>query len=337
MGSASSVMYKKVMTERSAWKPLSPAFAAAVRKYNRTSRARLLKTQERNTITAPLYHYTTWEGLKGIITGQKIWFTHYEHLNDDTELEFGMRQAKAILAEIGARVPQLKIFCDWTADLFSSENLRRTLQFYIASFSRNRDDLHQWERYGDHGRGFAIGLAPKLFAAVENLHPQPLENDFVSGVSYGDDAARSQHRAAIENIAEIVLETVTRKAQAMVDINRGMPFFDEMARNLLASELIFYSLMVKEAKWEPEQEVRLVICGQIEKLAPYVNSRWREGDPTPVPYIEKNSPLHDVGAITEVIIGPAAPPDAEKFVLSLLTSFHSDPSSIIRRSIQQPV
>jgi Protein of unknown function (DUF2971) len=325
------------MSDRSDWKPLSPAFTAAVRRYEHASRARLLKTQERNAVTAPLYHYTTRGGLEGILTTDQIWFTHYEHLNDDTELKFGMDMAKSVLAEIAARVPQVKIFCDWTADLFSSENLRRTLGFYIASFSRNRDDPYQWERYGDTGRGFAIGLAPSLFAVVDNPNAPPLDKDFVSGVSYGEDAARFQHRTAIENITGIILEIVTCKAQAMTDKNRGMPFIREMAMQVLANELILYSLIVKEMKWAPEHEVRLVICGLVATLAPYVTMRQRYGDPTPVPTIKKDMRLKERGTITEIIIGPNAPPDSEKFVCSLLAPFHSDPGSIVRRSSRQPV
>lgn len=322
---------------RSAWKPLSPAFTSAVRRYEHASRARLLKIQERNAVTAPLYHYTTRGGLEGILTTGQIWFTHYKHLNDDTELEFGMTQAKVLLAEVANRQPQLKKFCDWTSDLFSSENIHRTLGFYIASFSRNRDDWHQWEKYADSGRGFSIGLAPSLFAVVDNPNAPPLDKDFVSGVSYGGTAARLHHKAAIDNITSIVAETVSRKMQAMDDKNRGMPFFDEMAKQLLASELILYSLIVKEVEWAPEHEVRLVICGQVETLAPYVDTRLRDGDPTLVPYIKKNMPLRDPGVITEILIGPAAPPDAEEFACSLLEPFHSDPRTIVRRSDRPPV
>jgi len=42
----------------------------------------LLAADARNTVTAPLYHYTDARGLEGIITTQQMWFTHYRHLND---------------------------------------------------------------------------------------------------------------------------------------------------------------------------------------------------------------------------------------------------------------
>lgn len=33
-----------------------------------------------------LYHYTTLEGLKGILETQTLWATHFEFLNDSSEL-----------------------------------------------------------------------------------------------------------------------------------------------------------------------------------------------------------------------------------------------------------
>jgi hypothetical protein len=62
------------MSDRSLWKPLSPAFTAAVRTYDRASKVRLLNAQRRDAVTAPLYHYTDRGGLNGIIIAQKIWF-----------------------------------------------------------------------------------------------------------------------------------------------------------------------------------------------------------------------------------------------------------------------
>jgi hypothetical protein len=290
----------------------------------------LRNAEVRNAVTAPLYHYTTWAGLEGIITAQQFWFTHYQHLNDNTELEFGMDVAKAVLAEVGLRMPKVKIFLDMVADLFSAENMTSTFEFYIASFSRNRDDLHQWRHYAQNGQGFAIGLAPHLFGIEDKPNRKPHENTFVSPVSYGNNAGRLLHLPAIESAARIVAATVEHKSKAMRDINKGMPFFDEMGKRLISSELILNSLIVKQSDWAPEHEVRLFILGEVAKLAPYVSTRNR--DTEIVPFIKSDMPLQQLGSIAEIVIGPAAPADSEDFVCSLLKPFHSDPQSIVRRS-----
>jgi hypothetical protein len=185
------------VTDPSKWKPLSPAFTAALRKYEQGSRARLHNFQTRNAIMAPLYHYTNRGGLEGIITAQQFWYTHHQHLNDQTELQFGMEVANGILAELGTRSPKVKLFCDMVIDLFSAKNMSTTFGFYIASFSRSRDDAHQWRKYGQNGQGFAIGLAPKLFAIEDKPNRQPQENVFALPVRYGSDAARTLHLPAL--------------------------------------------------------------------------------------------------------------------------------------------
>ena len=294
--------------------------------------ARLQAAEARNTVTAPLYHYTDARGLEGIISAQQIWFTHYQHLNDPSELEFGMSIAKKVLAEIGESYgPKVKIFCDMTADLFSAEDMQRVLEFYVGSFSRERNDLRQWQVYAGNGRGFAIGLAPHLFA-VEPKKPgqKPHESTYVATVHYGDVAGRMHHMPAIESAASIIADTVERKAKLMRDINKGMPFFVEMAKNLIAAELVLNSLTLKHGAYEHEREVRLFIVDQIANLAPYISTRTR-GSET-VPFIKSNMPLQKPGSIAEIVVGPSAPADAEAFACALLRPFHDDPESIVRRS-----
>jgi hypothetical protein len=42
--------------------------------------------QKTSDVYKKLYHYTTWEGLKGIIKSQSLWATNYKFLNDYSEL-----------------------------------------------------------------------------------------------------------------------------------------------------------------------------------------------------------------------------------------------------------
>jgi hypothetical protein len=324
------------MTDRSQWRPLSPAFTAAVRDYERTSRARLLARDARDAVTAPLYHYTDADGLKGIITAQQVWFTHFAHLNDPTEMQFGMDVAKRVLAEAGTRLgPKIKIFCDMVDDLFSAENMRSTFELYVASFSRARDDLNQWQVYAAKGQGFALGLAPSLFGIEAQRDRKPHEHVFVAPVSYGPDAGRLLHLPPIERAAQIVAGIVRRKASAMSDINRGMPFFDELGKVLIATELLLSCLTMKDSQHAREQEVRLFIVGEVAKLAPYVSTRTR-GDEI-VPFIKSDMPLQKPGRIVEIVVGPAAPRDAEDFACLLLAPFHPDPMSMVHRSAIPPI
>jgi len=322
------------MTDKSQWKSPCPAFTKALCRYERTSCIRLKKVAANATVVAPLYHYTNCCGLKGIIEKQELWFTHYKHLNDKTELTFGIEIANDILTEIGTGSKKLKPFCDMVIELLSSEKLSSTFDFYIASFSRNRDSAHQWKNYAQNGEGFAIGFAPNLFAVENKTNLQPHENVFVAPVCYGDVAGRLHHLPAIKSTANIVAETVKRKCKAMADINKGMPFFDELGKTLIASELILNCLTLKHESWRYEEEVRAFILGETSKLCPHKATRVRGAET--VPFIKSKMPIQQPGSIAEIVIGPAAPCGAEKFVASLLEPFHPNPRSLIRRSNQQP-
>jgi hypothetical protein len=319
------------MTDRQKWKPLDPAFKAAAETYAQSRRTRLLAADVRNAVTTPLYHYTDARGLEGIIKTQQVWLTHYMHLNDPSEMKFGMSVAKKTLAEVGvAHGRKVKIFCDMVADLLSHENLRSTFDFYVASFSRERDDLRQWQVYAANGRGFALGFAAQLFRIEDKPGRKPHENVFVAPVHHGDAAGRLHHLPAIEDAARIVAETVERQATLMSDINTGMPFLDEMAKNLIAAELLLNCLTIKHGAYEHEQEVRLFVVGETAKLAPHISTRSRGVDT--VPFIKSEMPLQAPGSVAEIVVGPSAPPDAEEFACGLLRPFHAAPGTIVCRS-----
>ena len=66
---------------------------SAIKKFDCWAKAQLDKEQEAGKIVLPLYHYTDLGGLKGILEHRQIWFTHYQYLNDPSELVFGVRLA----------------------------------------------------------------------------------------------------------------------------------------------------------------------------------------------------------------------------------------------------
>lgn len=112
-----------------------------------------------------IYHYTSYEGLKGILSSQKLRFTDYKFLNDPTEIEYCK---KIILDEM------------YNHDL-GSKNFHLINQFfnqldamykiYISCFSEN-NKLSLWRYYADNGAGFALGFGKNFFQpSKENDDP----------------------------------------------------------------------------------------------------------------------------------------------------------------------
>ncbi len=304
-------------------------FLRAIYELRRRSEGRLRAEQDQNKVEQALYHYTDARGLQGIIESGRIWFTDYRHLNDPSELIHGINMAHdaAHLLMNGAD-KRVCLFLKNLIDMFSHGNFSRTLQFFIASFSRDGNDLGQWRSYADNGRGFSIGFRTSMFEVVETL-PTDAPREFVGPIIYDIDRVRERHRLPLAEAASIFLEVVNANADLAKDKEFGLPFMQDMAREVIASPLIWNCLTSKHPAYKLEQEVRLVILGQLEQLLPYISTRLRGSEI--VPYVAHSMPVRD--SICEIVIGPAAPSDAERTVRVLLASLGVDPANIpIRRS-----
>lgn len=55
--------------------PIPKELEAAVDEYRRWNARHLASEQKSATVTVPLYQYTGWDGLCGIIESQSVWFT----------------------------------------------------------------------------------------------------------------------------------------------------------------------------------------------------------------------------------------------------------------------
>src|SRR5690606_36357166 len=111
--------------------------------------------------TGPLFHYTTAQGLAGILKEKAIWATHYRYLNDRVELEL----AEMLITEEARRLAneyepesEESLFLQDFADAHERDSLTNVADVYLASFSERGDLLSQWRGYGDDGRGYSVGI-----------------------------------------------------------------------------------------------------------------------------------------------------------------------------------
>ncbi|MEM5425095.1 DUF2971 domain-containing protein [Paraburkholderia ferrariae] len=115
-----------------------------------------------------LYHYTTADGLKSILASRDFWATSITHLNDSSELEYGLnlflhRVAKLKDERKNEAVSQFAAAIDErfkfpTGLLFPA---------YVVCFCENGNLLSQWRGYGSGGGGYSIGLSPAVGATLE--------------------------------------------------------------------------------------------------------------------------------------------------------------------------
>lgn len=99
-----------------------------------------------------IYHYTSADGISGIIDKHEIWMSNAAFMNDTTELRM-LQNAHAILKDYDFTNDAVKH--EWHKILERQRfNEDRYIDYYMASFSRKKDLLEQWRAYGNFCIGF---------------------------------------------------------------------------------------------------------------------------------------------------------------------------------------
>jgi len=99
-----------------------------------------------------IYHYTSADGVSGIIDKHEIWMSNTAFLNDPTELQ-ALEDARSILRDNDFTNDAVKE--KWLSMVgWSRSNATRQPDCYMASFSRRKDSLEQWRAYGNFCIGF---------------------------------------------------------------------------------------------------------------------------------------------------------------------------------------
>jgi hypothetical protein len=119
-----------------------------------------------------LYHYTSAQGLLGIIQTREIWATNVLYLNDSSELSDA---AEFLTSELGS-TPSRAWDDDGLASMtLSSYSKDASVDHFVVSFCEDGNLLSQWRGYGASGTSYAIGfLASALISAAsraENNNP----------------------------------------------------------------------------------------------------------------------------------------------------------------------
>jgi hypothetical protein len=98
-----------------------------------------------------LYHYTSQEGLLGIIGKKEIWATKALYLNDSKEFMYAIDLVNKVLNYPRYSGPKID-------ELRERLNLIKGVNVCVTSFTKNGDLLSQWRGYGVRGVGYSLGL-----------------------------------------------------------------------------------------------------------------------------------------------------------------------------------
>ena len=115
----------------------------------------------------PLHHYTSLDGMMGIVASKVLWATELRYLNDAAELQhFGS------LLEV--RVQKLASFVEEPFEREALEQFGKWVNYrfqdgpmlFATSLTENGNLLSQWRGYCPHGRGVSLGFDAGFFKMV---------------------------------------------------------------------------------------------------------------------------------------------------------------------------
>ena len=262
-----------------------------------------------------LYHYTTAQGLLGIIESKSIWASHIRHLNDLSEIAYSndlLNQA----------------FNEFESELKESQRagfklLRQVLEMYaikagkirgdtfITAFSEKEDHLSQWERYSG-ARGYAIGFdLPETMTSSGG----PIFN-FVP----------IEYRPHVQlQILKDVLKIGFDALLAVGDDHRTLENLSEWA-NSYANVLIVASHHFKNEAFSEEGEWRIATRTRSET---FDDIKFRVGQYGIIPYIALDFASHAHLIVKKIFVAPTNYFDEAKNALELrLLASGLDPMEI---------
>lgn len=285
-----------------------------------------------------LYHYTTWEGLLGILQTQTLWATHYRFLNDYSELvlirdklidsvvpivkekyRVLIKQRKDVQREIDQR-EGLDQVVRHDAEVFVDGAYKATgEEIYIVSFcgedknsNINRNGLlSQWRGYGAGGGIALLFDTKKLEEIMQKEAERYLYNfAYIANVIYSDDENKFKMEilpdlANITAFAEECFHNMELKKQKAPDGTKACSSFTGCIGRY------------KHHGFKEENEVRIVCSPMIQNeenlrpakkegstLKPEKERKFRTKNKILIPYIELFNSTDIVLPVERIIVGP---------------------------------
>lgn len=243
-----------------------------------------------------LYHYTSLQGLLGIVRTKKLCASDIHYLNDAQELRiFANSIATQVLKrkeQNGRDIHILEQFRDCLIDRTSNGPM-----MFIGSFTENGNLLSQWRGYCPYGKGVSIGFEPALLSVEASR-----ESFAIGRCLYDVEDHERTAVQVIDHIAATSRHYEMPRSAVQHQSHHGL-FLSLEPLLLRIAALIKHPSFKEEAEW---RLVSPVLNNYVEPTIAY-----REGASSLVPYMEIPLPIDSNGAlrIRRTIVGPSANPN----------------------------
>lgn len=269
-----------------------------------------------------LFHYTTAQGLFGIVSDGFVRATHHRFLNDKSELNYGFMEFSRIascvldeqLSDTNSRIRALAqrgFVFDGSAKAWAVAVEHLIVSafgcylFCLCSHTQKNSFEHgllsQWRGYGNDG-GYAIRFKRDRLSEYFAQIDAPL-NVKLEPVIYGiNPTSRTISEGLKTSMAQKLLTWCENPFTHKEDVN--ISDFIDIG---FVGEILDYVVFTKNEHFGEENEWRL--CAILQgTTAPNAEKYWVRGG-TIVPYVEVRSKVNIRDCIDQVIVGPHADQD----------------------------
>lgn len=253
-------------------------------------------TTNTDTNSLLLYYYCKKEDFENVIKSKSLWLTRIIDSNDSEEIK---RTLRIIWGKIkGDVIEALKVDgVNFESNIVMLEKELQTYSFSLdygynqllcACLTENRDLAQNWNEYGDHGNGFALGFSQDLFCNIRNDVPFSTS---LYEASIGYSKVYYEDDMLVKQLTEVIIQAFKLKC--------GCPPYLTVLKTLISC-----SAIIKNPTYKDEREIRIIY---------YVDDLGKEGEnASEITELEKSPIVHcslpwvksdGLCALREIIIG----------------------------------
>lgn len=300
-------------------------------RYNADLETAASKRQPRKDV---LFHYTTAEGLQGIIEHNELWASSAYFLNDTGEITYGYGVLSTCLEDwiSSCKLPENSLSLGLARDLqrrFGYDLLGRNIihPIYLACFCEDDNLLSQWRCYGQSG--YSLGFKISSEGIASGLKPEPCTYTArCMKVEYDRSEQTLRCRTILESILPMFDEP--ELTSAIRELGPLSPFGYQKISSAVSELLLEESMAFKNKSFEEEKEWRVVVRtreffkqGTDDGGYSAVPLHFRTLRGLLTPYVKLVPTKDEVGLpIVSVRSGPARDNVAAKMAVGMLLDKH---------------
>jgi hypothetical protein len=254
-----------------------------------------------------VYHYTSQDGLLGVLGNKQVWATNTRFLNDSSEGLHAVEYARNVIMN---KINRGGLSPEEVSALEAMSNKAHTAapRHYTTSFSEDGDSLSQWRAYCPPNGGYSLGIPTRQLVAMANE-----QGFWLVRCIY-------EHKEKYALINQLIKQHLEYFAGKLTVLDGKEEWWKDVGWQF-AQHLALTGCVFKHASFSEEKEWRLV-SATIDESRTKID--FRSSASRLIPYFkfnlqsEKNPSLAEhKGVMFQILAGPASDRD----LVSLATQF----------------